>query len=168
MTPDGRKLSQAILESARGNFERDGYLNPMAFSLPLGESVVNIFTIDRFDDETKPMVWGQVRILRETNPVVLFLSEVWTVQASKDKPLDFINPDGTCKVMPRDHPDRKELVMLQLWEGPRAVTFCAPITRKPTALGPWEVFYDSDFPVHKATDVTGAMMEGGSYPLKNS
>ena len=169
LTPDGRRLTEAILETSRKNFEADGHLVPVAFSLPLGGENVAVFTIDRFDDETKPMVWGQIRILRETHPIVLFLSEVWTVEAGKDKLLDFINPDGTCKVMPRNHPDRKECVLLQLWEGRRAVTFKADITRKPTVLGEWEVFFDSAFTTgHKATDVTGAMMEGGHYPLANS
>jgi hypothetical protein len=41
----------------------------------------------------------------------------------------------------------------------------AGITRNPTALGPWDTLYDSDFPgSHAATKVEGALMDGGHFP----
>lgn len=164
LNEDARDLTRAILESARKNFEDDGRLLPMAFYLPAQGKPV-IVTFDRIDDETKPRCWDLIRQFRETHPVVLFLTEAWMVRAKDKKPLDFLNPDGTCKIMPRDHPDREENVTVNLWAGPRTITFMAGITRNPTALGPWDTLYDSDFPKsHAATKVEGALMDGGHFP----
>jgi hypothetical protein len=160
LNPDARQLLEATLPGARQNFERDHRLYPCAFAVTLGMEP-EVYAIEEMNDQTKPALWAFMARLRRTRPVAAFLSEVWM---AKCKPGD-VNPDGSLKIMPRDHPDKTEWVLFSLWSGKRTVMVRAEIKRQPDLLGPWEVMWDSDYPDpgflgKKADSVGGEMMEG--------
>lgn len=163
LLPDSQKLVQVILKASRRFFEEDQHVAPAAFAIN-AEGNLDVTDITEMSDQTKPQIWSFVRQLRQSHPIVAFISEVWT---AKVDPQD-VNPDGTVKVMPQDHPDKREQVLLTLWQGDRHVSFAAEIKRSPNRLDPWEVMFDSYFPKGKIDRVEGAMMDGEDYPLNQS
>lgn len=164
LSPDARNMAKNVLESATEMFARDGNLFPMAFTIKVGSPEPDIFYVGTLDDDTKPAVWNWLAHMRRTNPVVGFITEAWVVIA-KDKTMKAW--DG---IMPRDHPDRVEKALFQLWDKKRLISFVADIKHNPDALTPWEVMYDSHFikPNCKGVDgYEGAMVEGGTYEEDN-
>lgn len=168
LLPDARDLAWSILEGAVSNFERDGGVLPVAFYVdPAGRR--SLIGIDELSDRTKPDVWNMLAQLREHNPIVFFISEVWMAKCGPGN----MNPDGTVKVMPRNAPNKTEHILLNLWQGGRIVSFINEIHRQPDKLEGWKVMFDSRFPEHtvmgkKADSVGGEMMKGGRYPLEDN
>lgn len=164
LLPDAQRLATMILETSREIFEgEDHEVKPMAFYVPL-KGGIQVIAISELSDQTKPGVWAFVRQLRQSFPIVAFVSEVWM---AKVNPGD-VNPDGSVKIMPRDHPNKIEQVMLTLWQGDRHVSFTAEIKRQPDRLEEWNIMFDSYFPQDNKSKVEGRMMEGADYPLNQS
>lgn len=168
LLPDARHMAESVLRVARMMFNDHHEVSPALFSFDEDGELKHLDTNKMMNDELKPTLWAAVRELRQHKPVVGFISEVWI---AKCKPEDS-NPDGTVEIMPRDHPDKQEKVMFQLWQGKRSVSIIAAITRNPDNLGEWEVLFDSDFPKGSllgkkgVASLGGAMMEGSPYPLE--
>lgn len=169
LLPDAKKLlEECIIPASRKCFEEDGEVHPYMFSVrPDGKP--QIYNIPVMDDETKPAIWEALRMARRGFPIVAFISEVWMLEDRKAATENML-PDGSCKIMPRDHPLKTEAVMISLFQGKRTVNFRADIRRNPTKLEEYRVFYDSQFPGKDcgADAVQGAMVDGDPYPMEDN
>jgi hypothetical protein len=76
-----------------------------------------------------------------------------------------VKPDGTVKVMPSEDPNRKEKLMVTIYQHSRTVIFTADILRDPNRLEEWKTFYDSSFP-NKMGSIAGGMMTGKPYSVE--
>lgn len=155
LTEPARGMTKLVLENATSMFAGNGEIDPCIFIIKPDGEIDTFESKSMMNDEMKPFLWAGVRELRRHIPVVGFISEVWMVKGKGKESLDDLT-----KVMPRNHPDKIEVAMFQLWDGARAVTFMADIKREPNSLGEWEVFFDSHFPKDKMESLGGAMMEG--------
>lgn len=163
LSDDAAGLANAVMETSRKIFDDHGEVSPGIFAMPwnsTGGEDMKIFDVPSLDDKSKPAIWAGLRKMRQVYPVVAFVSEVWTIEGEAAK--------QGLKVMPRDHPDKKERVMLQMWAGSRAITFSCDIKRNPSSLGEWRVFFDSMFPPDGKAILEGAMMEGENNPTENN
>lgn len=158
LTAGARVMVEKVLPNATGMFAERGEIDPALFVIRAMGDEVNVFeTKAMMNDELKPALWEGVRQLRRRCPVVGFISEVWQVDTGR---LSKEAAAEALKIMPRDHPDKVEVAMFQLWDGSRQVTFMADIKREPNALGKWSVLFDSFFPKGKMNSLGGAMMDG--------
>lgn len=160
MGEEARGMAELLMEQATEMFHDIGKVNPGMFAWPMDSDKPLVEDVEVLDDDTKPIVWAKLRRWREKYPVTAFVSEVW-VSAGKEWERN--------RTMPRDDPNRKEKVMLQMFVGTRLITFAADLTGKPKQMGKWKVFYDSMFPGKKgANNLGGAMIEGRPCPIEGN
>lgn len=141
---------QTILHGARECFERDNQCLPIFFVLKGYQIEPHIFEV--FTPETKYDIFEWMHKQVPLNDCCCFVIETWLAKAMKSEGVD------DTLLRPEQRFDRRELVMVHVWMPNRTISICAEITRNPDALGPWEVFSDSDNP--NGVQPGGAMLDG--------
>lgn len=158
---NARGLVDTAMVGARESFDKDWEVNSFLLVIP-EQGELKVYPMLHSNDEEKAERWEFMRKQRANNPHVVLISEVWMAMCKKDD----MNPDGSVKVMPRNHPNKVEKVMVNLWSGERSVIFAADITRNPNHLGEWRTWYDSSF--HKKGFEWGGELERGERYKTNA
>ena len=89
-------------------------------------------------DADKDQFANMIRNLRSDCDVVSFVTEAWVAQYDKSE-----YEQGSPRLMPRDHPNRKEVGLVHLYLKERMLMFMADIKRKPDSVEPWKLYHDS-------------------------
>lgn len=127
-------------------FRKYGNISPGIFCCGESKGSLQVYDSPNIDDASRPLIWEILRQIRSRNHVTAFVSEVWMAEGKTE---------SLPMPRPSQHPDRKERLMINVWEDKRLVMFLADLNRKPNRLGDWRVFHDSLFPKD------GCQVEGG-------
>lgn len=154
-----RAAIEGCIATAISFFHEDGEVPPAIIAIP-EEGSPKVFPAKHQNDEQKEVVWSFLRVVRITHPVTILVSEVWYLS------LEGKNVDTKHLPRPSESPDRKEVVMIQVWDHKRNIMIVAEITRNPTHLGEFYTVRDSDFD-EPGAEVTGALNDGPRYQGKD-
>lgn len=130
-------------------FCEDGIVPPGIFCCGESKDSLQVYDSPVIDDASRPLIWEILRQIRSRNLVTVFVSEVWMSEGKK----------GTPVIRPSQNPERKEKLMIYVWEHKRLIIFLADINREPARLGDWRVFHDSWF-AGKDCRVEGGIVQG--------
>lgn len=155
LSPLGGMVATALMSTIETCFMVNGEIKPAMHGHDYSGKA-EVITGFELSDRTRPQIWARLRQMRKKRAVTAFIAEVWMAHY-KGKP----GPEEPGFVRPSEDPDRKEQMMITLWDGQRTVSFYCDIKRNPDSLGEWMVMYDSFFPeAGQATSLGGAMVEG--------
>lgn len=158
LSESARPIIEAALEGAAANFADKGEIHSVIIALPEGDECPKLFDARHGNDMEKDVVWAFLRMIRATHPVTVLISECWYLQLSKEERKDLNNLPQASKSK-----RRKEMVMVNLWDCERSVTFSADISRNPNKLSEFVTVHDSMFPIGEAKEMGGALCEGEPY-----
>jgi len=151
LSESAQKLTTVALEGAAKNFNlNEGKVTPLCLAPnpeikdKEGRAQLDAYVVPAEVYENKDLLAAGLRHLRQTYPVVCFITEAWfaKVDASKEK-----NPTETVNQIMKqgiaNYSEREEVLSVAVYDGERNVIFVAPITREPLGLGEWRVGLDN-------------------------
>jgi hypothetical protein len=115
-----------------------------------------VFKVNHQNQKEKDLQWEFLKMVRQLHPITLLISEVWYISRKGN-----LKP-GEKIPLPSYSPDRKEVVMIQVWDHDRNIFIAADITRNPDKLGEFVTVHDTQFDP-KGLTMDGALNEGGRY-----
>lgn len=156
LSPEAASIVKSMMAGGRKFFDEGKEEVAAVVAVPeFGDP--RVFPALHSNPAEKQIVWSFLRLLRATHPVVALINEAWYSEYGKDW-------DPSKYVPPSQDPNRKELMLIYLWDCERSVVFHAQITRNPNHLGEWRTVHDSDFPLDNGDlSFSGALMEGEKY-----
>lgn len=154
---EARCIAERLMEGGEKHLKEDKEVAAIVAVPEFGQP--KVFPAVHTNYAQKSVVWGFLRLLRGTHPIVALISECWYSEWEGKEFIPGKHP------LPSQDPNRKEMMMINLWDCERSLVFTAQISRNPIELGEWRTVHDSEFPLDPDDKVgfEGAVMEGEGF-----